>query len=91
MIYLVEELNKLDNAFKKLVADRDVKLTFLLKEEMSDAYEDVIENLDKIKSQINNLDINELVSAELEDIGETINKIVNYYNYFADTCENIKV
>jgi hypothetical protein len=91
LIYLVEELNKLEAAFKKLAADRDVKLTFILKEEVSDAYDGVIDNLDKIKSQINDLDVYQLASAELEDIGDMINKLVNYYNYFADKCENIKV
>jgi len=91
LIYLVEELNKLEAAFKKLAADRDVKLTFILKEEVSDAYDGVIDKLDKIKSQINDLDVYQLASAELEDIGDIINQLVNYYNYFADKCENIKV
>ena len=91
LIYLVEELNKLEAAFKKLAADRDVKITFLLKKDISAAYDDVIKTFDRIKSQINDLDTNQLASAELEDIGETINQLVNYYEYFADKCENIKV
>jgi hypothetical protein len=33
LIYLVDELSKIETAFKKLAADRDVKLTFILKED----------------------------------------------------------
>jgi hypothetical protein len=91
LIYLVEELNKLEAAFKKLAADRDVKLTFILKEDASEGYHSAIDMLDKIKSQINDLDIYQLASAELEDIGDMINKLVNYYEYFSKACEEIKV
>ena len=91
LIYLVDELHKIEEAFKKLVADRDVKLSFLLRENLYDAYGDVVKTFDRIKSQINDLDATQLASAELEDIGETINQIIEYYNYFHETCENIKV
>jgi hypothetical protein len=91
LIYLVEEVNKLETAFKKLAADRDVKLTFILKEDASEGYHSAIDMLDKIKSQINDLDIYQLDSAELEDIGDMINKLVNYYEYFSKACEEIKV
>ncbi len=91
LIYLVEEVNKLETAFKKLAADRDVKLTFILKEDASEGYHSAIDMLDKIKSQINDLDIYQLISAELEDIGDMINKLVNYYEYFSKACEEIKV
>jgi cell fate (sporulation/competence/biofilm development) regulator YlbF (YheA/YmcA/DUF963 family) len=91
LIYLVEEVNKLETAFKKLAADRDVKLTFILKEDASEGYHSAIDMLDKIKSQINDLDIYQLASAELEDIGDMINKLVNYYEYFSKACEEIKV
>ena len=47
LIYLVEELNKLEVDFKKLAADRDVKLTFLLKKDISAAYDDVIKTFEK--------------------------------------------
>lgn len=91
LIYLVDELYKIETSFKKLAADRDVKLTFILKEDMVDAYNSAIDMLDKIKLQINDLDLFELASAELEDIGAVIDQLVEYYKYFADTCENIKV
>jgi cell fate (sporulation/competence/biofilm development) regulator YlbF (YheA/YmcA/DUF963 family) len=91
LIYLFEEVNKLETAFKKLAADRDVKLTFILKEDASEGYHSAIDMLDKIKSQINDLDIYQLASAELEDIGDMINKLVNYYEYFSKACEEIKV
>ena len=91
LIYLVEELNKLEATFKKLAADRDVKLTFILKEDASEGYHSAIDMLDKIRSQINDLDIYQLASAELEDIGDMINKLVNYYEYFSKACEEIKV
>ena len=91
LIYLVEELSKLEDSFKKLATDRDVKLTFILKEDMSDAYDSAIDMLDKIRSQINDLDVYQLASAELEDIGVMIDQLVEYYKYFADKCENIKV
>lgn len=91
LIYLVEELNKLEVDFKKLVAVRDVKLTFLLKKDISAAYDDVIKTFDRIKSQINDLDVYQLAYAELEDIGETIDQLIQYYKYFAYKCENIKV
>ena len=91
LIYLVDELYKIETSFKKLAADRDVKLTFILKEDMVDAYNSAIDMLDKIKLQINDLDLFELASAELEDIVAVIDQLVEYYKYFADTCENIKV
>jgi hypothetical protein len=91
LIYLVDELSKIETAFKKLAADRDVKLTFILNEEMSDAYDSAIERVDEIKLQINDLDLFELAPAELEDMGATIDQLVEYYKYFADRCENIKV
>lgn len=91
LIYLVDELHKIEEAFKKLVADRDVKLSFLLREDLYEAYDDVVKTFDRIKSQINDLDATQLASAELEDIGEMINQIIEYYKYFHETCENIKV
>ena len=91
LVYLVDELRKIEIAFKELVADRDFKLTFLLKEDLGAAYESAIEYLDKIKSQINNLVLNELASTELEVIGVMIDKLVEYYKYFRETYENIKV
>lgn len=91
LVYLVEELNKLEVDFKKLAVDRDVKLTFLLKKDISAAYDDVIKTFDRIKSQINDLDVYQLAYAELEDIGETIDQLIQYYKYFAYKCENVKV
>lgn len=91
LVYLVDELRKIEIAFKKLVADSDVKLTFLLKEDLGTAYESAIENLGKIKYQINNLVLNELVSTELEVIGVMIDQLVEYYKYFHEVYENIKV
>jgi hypothetical protein len=91
LIYLVDELHKIEEAFKKLAADRDVKLSFLLREDLSNAYDDVVKTFDKIKSQINDLDATQLASAELEDIGVMIDQLVEYYKYFHETCENIKV
>lgn len=86
LIYLVEELNKLEVDFKKLAADRDVKLTFLLKEDISAAYDEVIKTFDRIKSQINDLDVYQLASAELEDIAKgkyaMIEDLKKYYEYF---------
>jgi hypothetical protein len=91
LIYLVDELSKIETAFKKLAADRDVKLTFILKEDASEGYHSAIQRVDKIKSQINDLDVYQLASAELEDIGDMINQLVNYYEYFSNVCENTKV
>lgn len=91
LIYLVDELSKIEDMFKKLAADRDVKLTFLLADDVSNAYNSAVETLGKIKSQINDLDIQQLASAELEDIGDMINQLINYYEYFSEKCENIKV
>jgi cell fate (sporulation/competence/biofilm development) regulator YlbF (YheA/YmcA/DUF963 family) len=91
LIYLVDELSKIETAFKKLAADRDVKLTFILKEDASEGYHSAIQRVDKIKSQINDLDVYQLASTELEDIGDMINQLVNYYEYFSNVCENTKV
>ena len=82
LTYICEELQKVHNYFLKCVSDRDVKLSLVLRDDFSDGYDSAIENISKIKEQINNLDVYQLASAELEDIGAMIENLIKYYEYF---------
>ena len=82
LTYICEELQVVHDCFLKCVSDRDVRLSLILKDDFSAAYIDTIETISKIKEQINNLDVYQLSSAELEDIGAMIEDLKKYYEYF---------
>jgi hypothetical protein len=82
LAYICEELQKVHDCFLKCVSDRDVKLSLVLRDDFSDGYNSAIETISKIKEQINNLDVYQLASTELEDIGAMIENLMNYYDYF---------
>jgi len=82
LTYLCEELQKVHNYFLKCVSDRDVKLSLVLRDDFSNGYDSAIETIYNVKEQINGLDVYQLASAELEDIGSMINDLINYYEYF---------
>ena len=82
LTYICEELQTVYDSFLKCVSDRDVRLSLILKDDFSAAYIDTIETISKIKEQINNLDVYQLSSAELEDIGAMIEDLKKYYEYF---------
>lgn len=82
LTYICEELQTVYDSFLKLVSDRDVKLSLVLKNDFSAAYIDTIEAISRIKEQINNLDVYQLASAELEDIGAMVENLKKYYEYF---------
>lgn len=87
LTYLCGELEKVQNCFFKCVSDRDVKLSLVLKDDFSAAYDSVIETISRIKEQINNLDVYQLASAELEDIGAIIENLIKYYEYFEEVSK----
>lgn len=82
LTYICEELQTVYDSFLKLVSDRDVKLSLVLKEDFSTGYDSAIETISNVKEQINNLDVYQLASAELEDIGAMIEDLKKYYEYF---------
>jgi hypothetical protein len=82
LTYICEELQTIHDCFLKCVSDRDVRLSLILKDDFSAAYIDTIETISKIKEQINDLDVYQLASAELEDIGAMIEDLKKYYEYF---------
>ena len=87
LTYLCGELQKVQNCFFKCVSDRDVKLSLVLKDDFSAAYDSVIETISRIKEQINDLDVYQLASAELEDIGAMVEDIKKYYEYFEEVSK----
>jgi hypothetical protein len=91
LIYLVDELAKRITYFDKITNDRDVKLSFLLNENLCDCYHDTILVISKIKKSINDLDINNLNSGILEGIGAKIDSLASYIEYFEEKCKTIKV
>ena len=82
LTYICEELQVVHDCFLKCVSDRDVRLSLILKDDFSAAYIDTIETISKIKEQINDLDVYQLASAELEDIGAMVENLKKYYEYF---------
>ena len=82
LTYICEELQTVYDSFLKLVSDRDVRLSLILKDDFSSGYDSAIETISNIKEQINNLDVYQLASAELEDIGAMIEDLKKYYEYF---------
>ena len=82
LTYICEELQTVYDSFLKLVSDRDVKLSLVLKEDFSTGYDSAIETISNVQEQINNLDVYQLASAELEDIGAMIEDLKKYYEYF---------
>jgi hypothetical protein len=82
LTYLCEELQKIHCCFLTLVSDRDVKLSLVLKDDFSTGYDSAIETISNVRKQINSLDVYQLASAELEDIGAMVNDLINYYKYF---------
>jgi len=89
LTYICEELQKVHNYFLTCVSDRDVKLSLVLRDDFSDGYDSAIENISKIKEQINNLDVYKLASAELEDIGAMIENLIKYYEYFEEVSKTV--
>jgi len=89
LTYICEELQKVHNYFLTCVIDRDVKLSLVLRDDFSDGYDSAIENISKIREQINNLDVYRLASAELEDIGAMIENLIKYYEYFEGVSKTI--
>ena len=87
--YICEELQKVHNYFLKCVSDRDVKLSLVLRDDFSAGYDSAIETISKIKEQINNLDVYQLTSAELEDIGAMIENLIKYYEYFEEVSKTV--
>ena len=82
LTYICEELQKVHDCFLKYVSDRDVKLSLVLRDDFSYGYNSAIETISNIKEQINNLDVYQLASAELEDIGAMLEDLKKYYEYF---------
>jgi hypothetical protein len=89
LTYICEELQKVHDCFLKCVTDRDVKLSLVLRDDFSDGYNSAIETISKIKEQINNLDVYQLASAELEDIGAMIENLIKYYEYFEGVSKTV--
>ena len=82
LTYICEELQTVYDSFLKCVSDRDVRLSLILKDDFSSGYDSAIETISNIKEQINDLDVYQLASAELEDIGAMIEDLKKYYEYF---------
>ena len=89
LIYLCDELKKVHNYFIKCASDRDVKLSLILRDDFCNGYDSAIETISKIKEQINNLDVYQLASAELEEIGRLINNLIEYYEYFEGLTKTV--
>ncbi len=89
LTYICEELQKAHNRFLRCVNDRDIKLSLVLKEDFSTAYDSAIQNISEIKLKINNLDVYQLNSSELEDIGVMIENLMKYYEYFEEVSKTV--
>ena len=89
LTYICEELQKVNTCFLKCVSDRDVKLSLVLRDDFSDGYNSAIESISKIKQQINDLDIYQLASAELEDMAAVIENLIKYYEYFEGVSKTV--
>jgi len=89
LTYICEELQKVNNCFIKCVSDRDVKLSLVLRDDFSDGYNSAIESISKIKEQINDLDVYQLASAELEDMAAMIENLKKYYEYFEGVSKTV--
>lgn len=87
LTYICGELQVVHDCFLKCVSDRDVRLSLILKNDFSAAYVDTIEIISKIKEQINNLEVYQLASSELEDIGAMVEDIKKYYVYFEEVSK----
>ena len=90
LTYICEEIQTVHDSFLKLVSDRDVKLSLVLKDDFSDGYDSAIETISKVKEQINNLDVYQLASAELEDIGAMLEDLKKYYVYFEGEAKRLR-
>ena len=75
LTYLCGELQKVQNCFYKCVSDRDVKLSLVLKDDFSAAYDSVIETISIIKEQINNLTTEDKLDASVKVL-ETIAEVI---------------
>ena len=89
LTYLCDELQKVHNCFLTCASDRDIKLSLVLRDDFSTGYDSAIETISKIKGQINNLDVYQLASAELEDIGAMIENLIKYYEYFEGVSKTV--
>ena len=89
LTYICEELQKAHNHFLKYVNDRDIKLSLILKEDFSTAYDSAIQNISEIKLKINNLDVYQLNSTELEDIAAMIENLIKYFEYFEEVSKTV--
>jgi hypothetical protein len=89
LTYICDELQKAHKCFLKCVNDRDIKLSLILKEDFSTAYDSAIQNISEIKLKINNLDVYQLNSTELEDIGVMIENLMKYYEYFEEVSKTV--
>lgn len=82
LTYIIDELNKLEQLYIKLMSDRDVKLTFVLDTYTHTCYTSALESIDNLKTQINDLDIYNLVPKDLDEIAVLINDLGIYFDYY---------
>jgi hypothetical protein len=88
LIYLIEELSKLEDSIEKYFKKRSFKLNLLL-EKNSQEFKDIIsKELEKIKIEINDIPFDKPSVQKMEQISNKINDLVNYYSsYVGDSSE----
>lgn len=82
LTHLISKIKVSESILDKYFNDRDVKLKLVLNSDFSDAKEEVYQNINNIKSRINNIDIMNIISLEdLEEISIDFDMLSKYIDY----------
>lgn len=99
MIYLAEQIIKLENDIKKYFSkDRDMKLRLLIDEDLPKLKEHIEENLNQIITSFNQLEIDKMnvidfekrdTIKELESIADNLNSLIKYFDYVTNRVNEL--
>ncbi len=82
LVYIAGELRKLENEIRKL--DRDSKLKLLLYPDLCEGYNSLLYEFNKIVDTINNLDVYDLSTEDLEKAADLSNQLFKYFEYIEE-------
>lgn len=88
LIYIIDELSRLENIVENYFKKRDSKINLILKGECRLFRDITTTEIEKIKNEINKIPFDKPNVNQMEEISKKINDLVNYFNsYVGDYSE----
>lgn len=88
LIYIIEELSRLENIIENYFKKRNSKINLLLKEECQLFKDITTTEIEKIKNDINKIPFDKPNIKQMEEISSKMNDLVNYFSsYVGDYSE----